>query len=67
MCSRAALKPHEWYGVCGSRIPPWAGNELGSIGDGDLTGIIKVADRIEREIVEISDEIHQSVARAGAA
>ena len=34
-------------------------NENGSLGDGDLTGIVELADRIEQQLIEIADEIDQ--------
>jgi len=27
-------------------------------GDGDLTGVVNLADRIERQLIEIADEVH---------
>jgi hypothetical protein len=33
-------------------------NELGSVGGGDTRGIIDAADRIERELVLLADEVH---------
>src|SRR6476646_9601466 len=33
-------------------------NENGTLGDGDLTGVVDLADRIERQLIEIADEVH---------
>lgn len=33
-------------------------NENGTLDDGDLTGVIELADRIERQLIEIADEIN---------
>lgn len=32
--------------------------ENGTLGDGDLTGVVNLADRIERQLIEIADEVH---------
>jgi len=34
-------------------------NENGTLGDGDLTGVVELADRIEQQLIEIADEINQ--------
>ena len=31
---------------------------IGAIGDGDMQGIIDLADQIERELSELADELH---------
>jgi len=33
--------------------------ENGTLGDGDLTGVVELADRIEQQLIEIADEINQ--------
>jgi methyl-accepting chemotaxis protein len=33
-------------------------HHIGAIGDGDMQGIIDLADRIERELSELADEVH---------
>jgi len=35
-------------------------NESGTLGDGDLTGVVELADRIERQLIEIADETNRS-------
>src|SRR5262245_3425475 len=32
-------------------------NENGTRGDGDLTGVVELADRIEQQFIEIADEV----------
>jgi len=34
--------------------------ENGTVGDGDLTGVVELADRIEQQLIEIADEINQA-------
>jgi hypothetical protein len=33
-------------------------NENGALGDGDLTGVVELADRIEQQLIEIADEVN---------
>jgi len=33
-------------------------NENGTLGDGDLTGVVELADRIEQQLIEIADEVN---------
>ena len=33
-------------------------HHIGTISDGDMQGIIDLADRIERELSELADEVH---------
>jgi hypothetical protein len=34
-------------------------NKNGTLGDGDLTGVVELADRIEQQLIDIADEIRQ--------
>jgi hypothetical protein len=33
-------------------------NENGTLGDGDLTGVVELADHIEQQLIEIADEVN---------
>ena len=39
-------------------MPATGLDHIGTIGDGDMQGIIDLADRIERGLIELADEVH---------